>query len=100
MDETIQNSIQAFLHNLHLDSAALEQAHQVLLNQLSLAKNEAENLSEASLIPNQKFAILNQQIDKIPKLQERVDSAARKLLEAHKAISFLRKEIEQLSQNT
>lgn len=31
-------------------------------------------------------------------MQERVDVAAKKLLEAHKAILFLRKELDQLSQ--
>jgi hypothetical protein len=36
-------------------------------------------------------------MEKIPKLQARVDSAAKKLLEAHKAITYLRGEIDSLT---
>jgi hypothetical protein len=35
-------------------------------------------------------------MEKIPQLQARVDSSAKKLLEAHKAITYLRSEMESL----
>lgn len=62
MESTIQASIEAFLHNLHLDSSSLADTHELLRHQLSLCQNEAENLSAASTIPSQKFLILNDKI--------------------------------------
>jgi hypothetical protein len=44
----------------------------------------------------EKVAIISEKAERIPKLQGRVDSAAKKLLEAHKAITYLRGELESL----
>ncbi len=44
----------------------------------------------------EKLAIITEKAERIPQLQGRVDNAAKKLLEAHKAITYLRGELESL----
>jgi len=51
-------------------------------------------LSASAHIPSQKLAVLAQKVDRIPGLQQRIDLAAKKLLEEHRAISALRKEMD------
>lgn len=68
----------------------------MLTGQLRKLASEAENLTATADIPGEKLAIITQKMERLPVLQARVDAAAKKLLEAHKAITYLRGEMETL----
>lgn len=88
--------MQTFLDGLALDTASLLASQKNIEGQLTALAGEAENLAATNEIPLEKLAIINGKAERIPHLQGRVDNAARKLLEAHKAITYLRGELESL----
>ncbi len=80
MEDTIKSSITTFLDNLHLNSHTLTASQHLLDQQLAFLTGEVENLSATSHLPTSKLEIINSKIEKIPQLQLRIDSAAKKLL--------------------
>jgi chromosome segregation ATPase len=96
MEQSVQAAIQLFLDQIQLNTTALVESQATLQQQFSRCKSEIENQAAISGIPADKFAIIDQRAEKIPKLQERINNASKKLLDAHKAILQLRREVEQL----
>lgn len=91
MELAINEAIQTFLKQINLHDEHLKKSQQQLDLIFKNCKGEIENISASANIPNEKLAIINDKMWKIPKLQERIDVSSKRLLEAHKAIIYLRK---------
>ena len=77
-----------------MNTVAMAASQAQLSQQLLLLTSQAQNLAATAGIPAGRLDIVMLKAEKIPQLQQRIDSAAKKLLEAHKAITYLRSELE------